>query len=75
MIPATQCRCALSALLKNAESVTRREGTRRLSKMSVTGPNAGIIIIGDEILKGQTRVSEITVLNKGMLFLLSLLQA
>jgi len=41
--------------MKNVDSMTRREGAKHLVRMSSTGPNAGLIIIGDEILKGQTR--------------------
>ena len=61
MLPASQCRCgAFSALLKNVDAASRREGQRHLlttKTMSGPGPNAGLIIIGDEILRGQTRVS------------------
>lgn len=48
-------RCVISALLKNVDLISRQEGTRQLARMNNVGPNAGIIIIGDEILKGQTR--------------------
>ena len=49
-------RCVISALSKNVDLISRQEGTRQLARMNNVGPNAGIIIIGDEILKGQTRV-------------------